>query len=107
MLLLKGESVVFNTTVEKSALKRRASRLLAIAGAAPWRKQRELVLTDRRLLCMKHKPGRAFQLSNEFVLKAPEGKDTKNTVVSVEPKGEREIVVLTVRTYCPGTWREP
>ena len=96
-ILMQGESVVFNSTVEKSALKRRASRLLAIAGAAPWRKQRELVLTDKRLLCLKLKPGRSFQMSSEFFLRAGDSKDTKNVVVGVEPKGEREIVVLTVR----------
>ena len=103
-LLLPGESVVFNTTVEKSALRRRASRLLAIAGGAPRRKTRELVLTDRRLLCVKHKPKQPFQLSNEFLLRSTDSRDVKNTVVGVEPKGEREIVVMTVRV--PGG-REP
>ena len=96
-VLQQGESVIFNTTVEKSALKRRASRLLAMAGGAPWRKSRELVLTDRRLLCLKStKPGRAFQISNDFLLKTPDGKDARNTVIGVEAKGEREIVILTV-----------
>ncbi|KAF7792360.1 hypothetical protein EIP86_003396 [Pleurotus ostreatoroseus] len=96
-LLLKGESVVFNTTVEKTALRRGASRLLAIAGG---RKTRELVLTDKRLLCAKHKAGRPFQMSTELFLKPQENKDTKNTVLGVEPKGEREIVVVTgAKTY--------
>ncbi len=96
---MPGETVIFNTTVEKSALRRRASRLLAIAGA-PRRKPRELVLTDKRLVCVKHKPGRTFQLSNELLLRAPEGrKDTKMVITSVEPKGEKEFVVLTVRCF--------
>lgn len=95
-LLLKGEYIVFNTTVEKNALRRGASRLLAIAGG---RKTRELVLTDKRLLCAKHKAGRPFQLSTELFLKPPEGKDTKRTVLGVEAKSEREIVVVTVRTF--------
>jgi hypothetical protein len=96
-LLLPGEMVVFNTTVEKSALRRRASRLLAIAGA-PRRKPRELVLTDKRLICVKHKPGRTYQLSHELLLKPADGqKDSKITITSVEPKGEKEFVVLTVR----------
>lgn len=99
-LLMPGETVVFNTTVEKSALRRRASRLLAIAGA-PRRKPRELVLTDRRLICVKHKPGRTLQLSHELWLKStdPEA-DFKMSIVSVEPKGEREIVVMTVSLSC-------
>ena len=96
-LLMPGETVIFNTTVEKSALRRRASRLLAIAGA-PRRKPRELVLTDKRLICVKHKPGRTYQLNTEFFLKTPEGqKDSKMVVMSVEPKGDKEFVVLTVR----------
>ena len=95
-MLLVGESVLFNAMVDKSALRRRASRLLAIAGA-PKRKTRELVLTDRRLVCMKHKPGRPYQLSNELSLKPSErDKDSRHTVIGVEPKGEREFVVMTV-----------
>lgn len=98
-LLMPGESVLFNATVEKSALRRRASRLLAIAGA-PRRKPRELVLTDKRLVCVKHKPGGTFQLSNELWLKsADRDTDPKTSIVSAEPKGEREFVVLTVR-FC-------
>lgn len=96
-LLATGETVLFNGLVDKSALRRRASRLLAIAGA-PRRKTRELVLTDRRLVCRKHKPGRPHQVSNEWTLRPAEReKDSKTTVVAVEPKGEREFVVMTVR----------
>lgn len=96
-LLAAGETVLFNGLVDKSALRRRASRLLAIAGA-PRRKTRELVLTDRRLVCRKHKPGRPHQVSNELTLRPAEReKDSKTTVVAVEPKGEREFVVMTVR----------
>lgn len=91
-----GETVIFNAMVDKSALRRRASRLLAMAGA-PKRKTRELVLTDRRLVCLKHKPGRPYQLSNELSLKSAEReKDSRHTVIGVEPKGEREFVVMTV-----------
>ncbi len=61
------------------------------------RKTRELVLTDQRLMCVKHKPGRPFELSSEWTLRPGEkDKDLKHTIVGVEPKGEREIVVLTV-----------
>ena len=101
-----GESVIFNAIVEKSALRRRASRLLAIAGA-PRRKSRELVLTDKRLVCLKHKPGRPFQLSNELSLKPSErDKESKNAIIGVEPKGEREFVVMTVsQSYLGIKWR--
>ncbi|GJE95514.1 kinase-like protein [Phanerochaete sordida] len=94
-LLLPGESVIFNAMVEKSALRRRASRLLAMAGA-PRRKTRELVLTDRRLVCLKHKPGRPYQVSHELALRAAErDRDSKCAVLGAEPKGEREFVVLS------------
>lgn len=101
-LLMHGETVLFNATVEKSVLRRRASRLLAMAGA-PRRKPRELVLTDRRLLCVKHKSGRALQLTVELWLKSAErDTDSKTTIVSVEPKGEREFVVMTVTRWLSG-----
>jgi hypothetical protein len=53
-------------------------------------------------VCLKHKPGRPFQISNELSLKPSErDKDSKYTVIGVEPKGEREFVVLTVSNCSP------
>ncbi|CAL1706788.1 unnamed protein product [Somion occarium] len=94
-LLQSGETVIFNANVETSPLRRRASRLLAMA-VAPRRKSRELVLTDRRLFCLKHKPGRPYSVRYEFPLRLPlKEKESRYHVTGVEPKGDREFVVLT------------
>ena len=84
--------MIFNTNVETSPLRRRASRILAIA-VPPRRKTRELVLTDRRLLCIKPKFGR-HTVRYEFSLKPPQKE--KYHLTGVEPKGDKEFVVLTV-----------
>ena len=97
-----GEHIIFNTMVEPGGPKRRASRLLAMA-VAPKKhnRPRELVLTTHRLLCVKHKPGRAVQIRVEVFVKPPSGKDKekdlRSLVTSIEPKGEREFVIITVR----------
>lgn len=98
-ILSPEENVIFNSDVETSALRRRASRLLAMA-VAPRRKIRELVLTDRRLVCLKSKPGRPYIVRNDFVLRQPEKeKDSKHLLITgVEMKGDREFVVMTVST---------
>ncbi|KAI0365672.1 kinase-like protein [Pilatotrama ljubarskyi] len=96
-LMLPGEHIIFNTTVEIGGPKRRASRLLAMAVAPKKHRPRELVLTTQRLLCVKQKPGRAVQVRTElFVRPSDKERDLRNLVSSVEPKGEREFVVITV-----------
>ncbi|KAK7692547.1 hypothetical protein QCA50_004177 [Cerrena zonata] len=93
-VLQQGENVIFNANVETSPLRRRASRILAIA-VAPRRKSRELVLTDRRLICIKSKPGRHV-VRYEFPLKAPlKEKEMRYHLTGVEAKGDKEFVVLT------------
>ena len=100
------ENVIFNSAVETSALRRRASRLLAMA-VTPRRKIRELILTDGRLVCLKRKPGRPYCIRNDFVLRQPEKeKDSRFHITGVEMKGDREFVVMTVSTpsskfHCP------
>lgn len=97
--MLPGEHIIFNTTVEPGGPKRRASRLLAMAVAPKKHKPRELVLTSQRLLCVKQKPGRAVQVRTELFVRTPASdkeRDLRNVVSSVEPKGEREFVVITV-----------
>lgn len=60
-------------------------------------RSRELVLTSRRLLCVKQKPGRGLQVRTElFIRPSDKERDLRNLVSSVEPKGEREFVVITV-----------
>ncbi|KAI0743885.1 kinase-like protein [Daedaleopsis nitida] len=101
-LMLPDEHIIFNTMVELGGPKRRASRLLAMA-VTPKKHQhpRELLLTTHRLICVKHKPGRSVQIRNELFVKHPSGKDRdkdlRYLVTSIEPKGEREFVVITVR----------
>ncbi|KAI0745389.1 kinase-like protein [Earliella scabrosa] len=103
-LMQPGEHIIFNTMVEPGGPKRRASRLLAMA-VAPKKhnRPRELVLTTHRLLCVKHKPGRAVQIRVEVFVKPPSGKDRekdlRSLVTSIEPKGEREFVIITVRQF--------
>ncbi len=105
-ILNPEENVIFNSDVETSALRRRASRLLAMA-VAPRRKIRELVLTDQRLICLKRKPGRPYCIRNELLLRQPEKeKDSRYQVTGAEMKGDREFVVMTVsfpstNCYCP------
>ncbi|CCL99842.1 uncharacterized protein FIBRA_01866 [Fibroporia radiculosa] len=101
-LLIPGESVVFNTHVEASGPKRRASRLLAMAVAPKKIKTRELVLTTHRLMCLKCKPGRPIQIKTEIFTKFSEkDKDGRHRITGVEPKGEREFVVMTAaKSHC-------
>lgn len=104
-LLHPGESVLFNATVETSALRRRASRLFAIA-VTPRRKPRELVLTDHRLICLKPKPGRSHVVRNEWSLQAPppgreKDKEFRYVIVGVEAKGDKEFVVMTLSKSYP------
>ena len=107
-LMLPDEHIVFNTIVEPGGPKRRASRLLAMA-VTPKKQHsrpRELVLTTHRILCVKHKPGRAPQVRAELFVKPPAGKekDLRSLVSCVEKKSEREFVVITVRR-APGFCR--
>lgn len=65
----------------------------------PRRKIRELVLSDQRLICLKRKPGRPYCIRNELLLRTPvKEKDSRYQITGVEPKGDREFVVMTVST---------
>ncbi|KAH9938913.1 kinase-like protein [Amylocystis lapponica] len=101
-LLFEGETVLFNTAVEPSGTKRRASRLLAMAVTPKKVRTRELVLTSHRILCLKRKPGRPIEVRNEFLLRATEReKDGRRVISGVEPKGEREFVIMTAtKSHC-------
>lgn len=99
-LLGQGEHILFNTSIECTAPKRRASRLLAMA-VAPKKvmKTRDLILTNQRLVCIKRKPSRSPQIRVQvFVKPCEKEKDGRNIISGVEPKGEREFVVMTVST---------
>jgi hypothetical protein len=116
--------------VSTSSLTRRPSRLLSI-GTKKKTKTRVLILTNNRLICLKvEKAGRVLTIRGEWAIpkvaigkggsnseklkpdkEKKKGKDHVNQpVISVEPKGEKEFVVLTVRqtpllgtSYLPST----
>lgn len=95
----QGETILHQSTVEVRTLRRRASRLLPIPiPVAPTKpKTRELILTNRRLFCLKHKSPMDLSIKSEFLLRSEKlkEKETRSVVTTVELKGEREFVVLT------------
>lgn len=99
------ESVVFCSLVEERSMKRRASKLIPLVSHSR-AKTRHLVLTSNRLLCVKQrqKP-QELSLKFELSLKASEKikdkdkeKQSRGIIHSVQRKGDREFVVLTVST---------
>lgn len=116
-ILLPGEEIQFHSLVSTSSLRRRPSRLLSI-GTKNKAKTRILVLTNNRLICLKiGKGGKALTTRGEWVIpkvalgkerstseklkpdkEKKKGKDSANlAVLSIEEKGEKEFVVITVR----------
>ncbi|TFK54040.1 kinase-like protein [Heliocybe sulcata] len=99
-LLLPGETISFNSAVEAGTLRRRASRLLAMAVTPRRTKTRQLVLTSHRIVCLKQggKNGRPAGVKAELFFRPSEKEKDRmlqTVVVGVEPKGEREFVLLT------------
>ena len=123
-ILVPGEEIQFQSLVSTSSLRRRPSKLLSITTKKKT-KTRALVLTSNRLICVKvEKGGRVLAIRGEWVIPsattgkekpscekprpgggrgaARKGKDPVNqTVISVDPKGDNELVVLTVRQTLP------
>jgi len=122
-ILLPGEGIRFQSLVSTSSLKRRPSKLLSITTKKK-AKSRMLLLTNTRLICLKiEKGGRVLAIRGEWVFpmvttgkenpkserpkpeKEKERKKRKDslnqTVISVDPKGEKEFFVLTVRQTTP------
>lgn len=99
-ILVADESVSLTSTVEMHRSRRRASRLLPIQVTPTKHKVRQLVLTDHRLLCIKQRRGSEeivvkLELGLKSLEKDQQKKEARAVVVSVEPKGEREFVVMT------------
>jgi 3-phosphoinositide dependent protein kinase-1 len=95
---------VFQSSVEARYLRRRASRLLPLPVPASKSKARVLILTNRRLVCLKRRRKGTDEISvkSELALRPSEklkdkDKESRGIVTGVERKGEREFVVLTVR----------
>lgn len=99
----EGEIILHQSEVETRTLRRRASRLLPIPiPVAPIRpKTRELILTNRRLFCLKHKSRGDLSVKSEFLLRPEKSKEreTRSVVTTVELKSEREFIVLTVSIF--------
>ncbi|KAJ7782873.1 kinase-like protein [Mycena metata] len=97
--LLEGEMILFDSPVEVRTPRRRASRiLLPIAGPTVKAKRRHLVLTNRRLFCLK---STNMSVKSESVLRPLEKKpkdkekDTRGVVTDVQLRAEREFTVMT------------
>lgn len=107
----------FRSLVSTSVLKRRPSKLLSITTKKKT-KSRLLILTNNRLICVKvEKGGKVLAIRGEWATpkvttrkegsngekpksdkEKKKGKDSVNqTIISVDPKGDTEFVVLTVR----------
>ena len=111
-LMRPGETVLLKSKVEVRSQARRTNKLITIVVPPMKAKKRTLILTDQRLLCVKiPSKGRGVSVKAEFtLLPSDRSRDGLPAVVSVEPKGEREFVVMTVRiqvsfmiawrTYC-------
>lgn len=117
-ILLLGEGILFQSVVATSSLRRRPSKLLSMATKKKT-KARMLILTNTRLICVKvEKGGKVLAVRGEWVI--PTGKEKSNreepkpgggrgkgrgkeiqAVISVDPKGEKDFVVLTVRENHP------
>ncbi|KAJ7039236.1 kinase-like protein [Mycena alexandri] len=96
--LLEGEMILFDSPAEVRTPRRRASRiLLPIAGPTVKAKRRHLVLTNRRLFCLK---SANMSIKSELLLRPLEktkdkGKDTRGVVTDVQLRAEREFIVMT------------
>ncbi|KAK7035252.1 serine/threonine protein kinase [Paramarasmius palmivorus] len=104
--LAEGETILFRSSVEARSIRRRASRLLPLASVQMKPKTRELILTSRRLVCLKlrEKTPEIITLKAELLLpvestssspKDGKEKETRSVVSSAELKGDREFVVLS------------
>lgn len=99
-VLLPNEKIVFSGPVEERALRRRASRLIPIQVSPLKPKNRQLILTNHRLVCVKQRDRGVISVKHELLAQAPKiasAKD-KHHIVAVEAKASKEFVVLTVST---------
>ena len=97
--------MLFNSSVEALTLRRRASRLIPLpVPSKP--KSRQLILTNRRLICLKQRKD-AITIKSELLLRPSEKlkekdreRESRGVLLSVERKTEREFAVLTVSLSC-------
>lgn len=113
-MLLPDETSVFTSRVEARPMRRRASRLIPIAVSPLKPKIRQLILTSHRLICVKQRDRGVLSIKCEVVFRPPapvngngvvngkekeKDKDPRSFIIGVEPKTEKEFVVLTVCSF--------
>ncbi|KAJ7078895.1 kinase-like protein [Mycena belliarum] len=97
--LADGETIKFDSPVEARTRRRRASRILLPIGGPPViSKRRHLVLTNKRLFCLKPN----MSIKSELVFRSSDqvkekGKDSRGVISAVDLRGEREFIVMSVR----------
>ncbi|KAK0437517.1 kinase-like protein [Armillaria borealis] len=93
------EPVIFTSTVQATSARRRASRIFRPLAVPPTKlKTQQLVLTNRRIFVLKYrlKSPEAITIKAEYLLQSDKStKDKERVLTTVEPKGEREFVLLT------------
>lgn len=108
--LSEGEKIIFSSPIEERTLRRRASRLLPPVVASAINKPRQLVLTNKRLFCVKQKRAGIVKIKSDLLLKSVSGtregkvalKDIRAVISGVEGRGDREFSVMLV--CCYSTW---
>lgn len=100
-MLLRDEIIVFSGPVEERALRRRASRLIPITVSPLKPKHRQLILTSRRLVCVKQRARGVLSIKCELLIRPPKNGSTKdkNHIIGVESKTPKEFVVMTVSRF--------
>lgn len=93
------EPVIFTSTVQAISARRRASRIFRPLAVSPTKlKTQQLVLTSRRVFVLKYplKSPEDVTVKAEYLLRSDNAtKDKERVLSTVEPKGEREFVLLT------------
>lgn len=100
--LAEGEQILFNSIADALPMRRRASRLLPLPVPPIKPKTRRLILTNRRVICLKQRHGSQNEVTikSELTLRPFEKikdkeKESRGILVSVERKGDREFALLT------------
>jgi len=103
-LLFPNEKILFTSQVETRCVRRRASRLIPLAVSPLKLKNRQLILTSHRLVCVKQRDRRDLSVKSELAFMDPisisvvtngKEKDSRTFVVGVETRAEKEFVILT------------
>lgn len=105
--LPSDEKIIFNSNVETRSLRHLANRLIPLPVPVSKTKTRQLVLTTRRLLCLKQQPkDSSVTVKTELALRAStklkekdKERDSRGIIANIERKGDREFVISTVSFF--------